>query len=113
MGEAHAAAARGLTTTPQLEEQQGPALPAPAAVHPSQKPEVGTTSGLDQQPQEPPQQPPVRGAPPEFGCTELPWAAKTESCLRTFDPAQSGQATASPFRTSSSKCASHCMQTYS
>ena len=48
-----------------------------------------------------------------LGCSAVPCVAKTENCLRTFAEAQSGQSGFSPFRTSSSKCDSHSMQTYS
>ena len=51
--------------------------------------------------------------PPKLGCSAVPCVAKTENCLRTFAEAQSGQSGSSPFRTSSSKCDSHSMQTYS
>ena len=65
------------------------------------------------QPQLPPQQPPPPVGPPKLGCPAVPCVAKTENCLRTFAEAQSGQSGSSPFRTSSSKCDSHSMQTYS
>ena len=42
-----------------------------------------------------------------------PCTAKEENCRETFVAAQSGQATCSSPRTSSSKCDSHSMQTYS
>ena len=54
-----------------------------------------------------------REGPPKLGCSAVPCVAKTENCLRTFAEAQSGQSGSSPFRTSSSKCDSHSMQTYS
>ena len=54
-----------------------------------------------------------RRDPPKLGCSAVPCVAKTENCLRTFAEAQSGQSGSSPFRTSSSKCDSHSMQTYS
>ena len=44
---------------------------------------------------------------------ELPWAEKTESCLRTSAVPHFGQSGCAPLRTSSSKWDSHCMQTYS
>jgi hypothetical protein len=46
-------------------------------------------------------------------CVELPWAEKTESCLRTSAVPHLGQSGCAPLRTSSSKWDSHCMQTYS
>ena len=49
-----------------------------------------------------------------MGCSAVPpLIAKTESCRRTFAELQSGQFGSAPFRTSSSKCDSHSMQTYS
>ena len=63
------------------------------------------------QPHEPPQHPPP---PPKLGVVAAPCAAKTDTCRRTFAAPQSGQLDASsPIRTSSSKCDSHSMQTYS
>ena len=51
---------------------------------------------------------------PKLGCDDpVPCVAKTENCFCTFAPPQSGQDGVSPFRTSSSKCDSHFMQTYS
>src|SRR5205823_3921156 len=50
---------------------------------------------------------------PKLGCSAVPCPAKTENCFCTFEPPQSGHGGSSPFRTSSSKCDSHCMQTYS
>jgi hypothetical protein len=65
------------------------------------------------QPQEPPQQPPPAAVCPKLGVDCAPCVAKTESCFCTFAPPQSGHFGVSPFRTSSSKCDSHFMQTYS
>ena len=44
---------------------------------------------------------------------DSPTAAKTDSWRRTFAAPQSGQSGSSPFRTSSSKCDSQAMHTYS
>ena len=66
------------------------------------------------QPQLPPQQPPP---PPvaerKLGCGASALVAKTENCRTTFVAPQSGQAGSRSPRTSSSKCDSHVMQTYS
>ena len=43
----------------------------------------------------------------------VPWAANVESCRRTFGASQSGQLTSWSPLTSSSKCDSHSMHTYS
>jgi hypothetical protein len=64
-----------------------------------------------QEPQLPPQQPPL---PPNDGWLETPATANVESCLSTLPAPQSGHATdCSALRTSSSKCDSHSMQAYS
>ena len=65
------------------------------------------------QPQEPPQHPPP---PPEglkLGALAAPCTANVENWRETFAAEQSGQATCWSPRTSSSKCDSHSMQTYS
>ena len=43
----------------------------------------------------------------------MPWAANTENCFCTFLAPQSGHFGVSSCLTSSSKCDSHFMQTYS
>ena len=48
-----------------------------------------------------------------LGADSVPCVAKTENCFCTFALEQSGQVGVSPLRTSSSKCDSHFMQTYS
>ena len=50
---------------------------------------------------------------PKLGADWAPCVAKTENCFRTLALEQSGHVGFSPFRTSSSKCDSHFMQTYS
>ena len=65
------------------------------------------------QPQEPPQQPPPAAVWPKLGVAAAPCVAKTENCCCTFALEQSGHVGVSPFRTSSSKCDSHFMHTYS
>ena len=62
---------------------------------------------------EPPQQPPPAAVWPKLGADPAPWVAKTENCFCTLALEQSGHVGVSPFRTSSSKCDSHFMQTYS
>ena len=66
------------------------------------------------QPQEPPQHPPPPAAVcPKLGADCAPCVAKTENCFSTFALEQSGHFGVSPLRTSSSKCDSHFMHTYS
>ena len=49
----------------------------------------------------------------KLGADSAPWVAKTENCFSTLALEQSGHFGVSPFRTSSSKCDSQLMQTYS
>ena len=65
------------------------------------------------QPQEPPQQPPPAAVCPKLGADWAPCVAKTENCFCTFALEQSGHVGDSSPRTSSSKCDSHFMHTYS
>jgi len=61
----------------------------------------------------PPQQPPPLGLLLKPGCVDAPCTANVENWRATFVASQSGHATCCSPRTSSSKCDSHSMHTYS
>src|SRR5262249_20615338 len=86
--------------------------PAPAGSACSPRPRRDRRGAQWPQPQLPPQQPPP--PPPKAPvCPAVPIIENVESCLATLVPPHSGHTTCSSPLTSSSKCSSHFMQTYS